>query len=690
MSLIITSNRLTENQGTARGQLGTENPADYKNFFRSPIEIEPDSEIAVESVKVERNGNIQLNDNSYFCHYWGRDEGGGVGSYEDLNQISRNIPLKRGTYNFDSYQEHIQDQMNAQYADPRIYAANTVTWRTNASTGVPEGLNIRILAKGDPLSDVSASLTAQTVYGIQAPNDEDQESDEYSWTPGTGVIAKTGTFQTQFQNACAVVQLKGRPFCLNEGRFDVTVVNASSQRWAVGLSRPQLQYRSQSTWDANLEDMFNLDLNTEQHKRGGLEIIDADGDPFYKGPHETYDYAVIQSEGVAQSEIMVVERAYDPDTGVSRMQELEYWNVTGGLAGLSDRMSYSDFYASFDGVRFEGSGDEIKLYFKQKGKTAYNQVLGSNLEDRPGLSFTPIGDTSYALYPMFNLGNGSMTVTKFESNYTTDVYRYPTFTTTNNIFNTYIPGDDMFSNQAPVMRPGEIGPFRGIPTAPRGLKPSSYSMPAGPDDKGTRELVKDNVVAKIDSSGTKYLWTSDAQDLATYGYVGIADNGVQFDHIFTMNTLNRNSPYNTLMPSQEFPNMSEKLGYFSRSLAIQSSGEGYVTGDGTRDITFRSPSSPALVNKSAFIRLPNLTHKSFNGAQSSISKIVYQVPQFTNDGRQFGPLYFSPGEKTYIALRNPSSILLNDLSVQFVEANEKVVDSFTGSSQVVFHIRKRK
>lgn len=689
MSLIITSNRLTENSGTARGQLGTENPADYKNFFRSPIEIEPDSEIAVESVKVERNGNIQLNDNSYFCHYWGRDEGESVGPYEDLNQISRNIPLKRGTYNFDSYQQHIEDQMDAQYADPRIYGGASVTWRTNASTGIPEGLNIRILAKGSASGqDVSASLTAQTVYGIESPSNacdiESEISDEYSWTPGTGVIAKTGAFQTQFSNASAVAQLKGRPFGLNQGRFDVTVDNASGQRWAVGLSRPQLQYRSQATWDANFDDLFNLDRNTEQHKRGGRNIIDAEGDEFFAGPWETYDYAVIQSEGVGTSEIMVVQRSYDDITGVSRMEELEYWNVPGGLAGLSDRMSYSDFYASFDGIRFEGAGDEVKLYFKDKKKTTYQQVLGSNLQDKPGRSFTPIGDTSYALYPMFNLGSGSMTVTKYESDYNNDIYRYPTFTTTDNIFNIYTPGDDMFSNQAPVMRQGEIGPFRGIPTAPIGLKPSSYSMPSG------RELVNDNVVRKIDSSGTKYLWSDAAQDLATYGYVGLANDGVQFDHILTMNTLSKNNPYNTLMPSQEFPNISEKLGFFSRSLAIQSSDEGYVDVSATRDITFRSPSSPALVNKSAFIRLPNLTHKSFNGAQSSISKIVYQVPQFTNDGRQFGPLYFAPGEKTYIALRNPSSILLNDLSVQFVEANEKVVDSFTGSSQVVFHIRKRK
>ena len=72
MSLILTSSRLSENDGVARGQLGSEQPADYKNFFRSPIEIEADSEIAVQSVKIERVGNVAFNNNSYFCHYWGK------------------------------------------------------------------------------------------------------------------------------------------------------------------------------------------------------------------------------------------------------------------------------------------------------------------------------------------------------------------------------------------------------------------------------------------------------------------------------------------------------------------------------------------------------------------------------------------------------------------------------------------
>jgi len=696
MSLIITSNRLTENsKAFQRGQIGTEDPANYKNFFRSPIEIEPDSEIAVVSTKIERSGNISLNENSYFCHYFGSGEEVNPGNeYPYLTSISRNIGLTAGTYNLDSFPTHIQQRMRAQYAHPAIYGAETVKARTNASSGGAEGLDIKFTSQPSASADdVKADIVATPVFNIDSPSNgcnTHSPSDQGTYTSGTGVVERTGTADTSFDNASCVLMLKNRPFGLSQGKFDVDITNASTSRFAIGLSRPQIQYHGNSVVMGSGDEIYDLDFRTTNKSEQDRFIIDVDGNRDVEGPYEMYDYCVMMTE---DDELLVVERAYDEATGLSIHQELEYWSVPGGVGGAG-RMSRATFLGKYDGFRFEGVGDELYLWFKNKGKGTYAQVVGSNLQNKPGRSFVPIGDTSYALYPMFNLGDGSVEVLKYSSGYSADTYKFPTFLEGgdvpggNDISQLYTPGSDMFSNQAPVIRPGVIGPDRGIPN--RKVSDSSYSVA---DLNNGRSLVAGDVVSKIDRSLVKLRWTDDDQTLATYSYVGViggANHAVNYVHYLTMDVFTEPNPYDTLMRGQKFPNISAKLGFPDRALALQDSGDAYVIGDNTRVVTFRSPAPCERVNKSAFIRIPGLTHKSYNGNQSSMSKIIYQVPQFTNDGRQYGPLFFDAPEKTYVALKNPSTILLNHIEVQFVEADETVIDNFTGSTQVVLHIRRRR
>ena len=63
---------------------------------------------------------------------------------------------------------------------------------------------------------------------------------------------------------------------------------------------------------------------------------------------------------------------------------------------------------------------------------------------------------------------------------------------------------------------------------------------------------------------------------------------------------------------------------------------------------------------------------------------------FSNDGRQYGALHFEPGEKTYVKLHNPAPMLLNQLDIQIVDGEEKELETLTGTTQVVFHIRQAK
>jgi hypothetical protein len=318
---------------------------------------------------------------------------------------------------------------------------------------------------------------------------------------------------------------------------------------------------------------------------------------------------------------------------------------------------------------FQGNGDEIELYFKQNGKTVYDKVISSTFANEAGKCFNPIGSTTYALYPQINIKSGSMTVAKFESSNTIDSYKYPTF-----VDGIYTSGDDAFSNEAMF---------------------GSDKLPWVRVKKDFASNSIDNFVYLCDSSYQKLVHREIETDPAgDYAFVGLnSASGVDYKHLFTMNRFSQGPPTNildTITTAQSFPNMSGRLGFEDRAFAISDSTAGYVSGNDTLEITFTSPNELQKTALASYIRIPNLTHKSFNGGQSGLSKIVYQLPQFSNDGRQYGALHFEPGEKTYVKLYNTTTMILNMLQVQIVDSQEKELDSLTGDTQVVFHIRRSK
>ena len=70
MSLIITSNIGQENNTAASNAF---KPYSYQNRLLNTMKIPPNSEIALQSAKINKNGLFVLDrSNSGFCHYFGR------------------------------------------------------------------------------------------------------------------------------------------------------------------------------------------------------------------------------------------------------------------------------------------------------------------------------------------------------------------------------------------------------------------------------------------------------------------------------------------------------------------------------------------------------------------------------------------------------------------------------------------
>ena len=403
MSLIVATSRLEENNVPQPN----ERPSNFTNFFRSPIEIEPDSEIAVDSVKIQRTGNYTVGDRDFFCHYFGTDPRQLTNGeeYIDLTSISRTISMKRGTYALSGYVRQLTDRLNEQYADPRIFNNASVVVNTpggggggGGGGGEEQGVEISFEDRGianKAGNEVSASLVAQPVFNIANYydyyyNDIFEPSDNFTWTPATGNFVRTGAEGTELEESKCVGILTGRPFGLNRGEFIAETISASAQPYIIGLSRPQIQIESyensQITEDRRIFGINNLDYHTATKSNNETGIMDYLGGETINGPYELYDYAVMLDD---QENIEVVQRVFDELDENSRMQSLHYW-ATGGSA--TSQLTKTTFYASYDGIRFEGFGDEVRLSFKQKGK------------DDSGELGTWQGKRAWPLKPMINWG----------------------------------------------------------------------------------------------------------------------------------------------------------------------------------------------------------------------------------------------------------------------------------------------
>ncbi len=166
---------------------------------------------------------------------------------------------------------------------------------------------------------------------------------------------------------------------------------------------------------------------------------------------------------------------------------------------------------------------------------------------------------------------------------------------------------------------------------------------------------------------------------------GFTSNAIveDYENIFIMGGADRYMPRQ--IQSWQ-PNSTLVLGFNPFSINNDS---GMVHGafDGA---SFQSITRPSMISQqSTFIRVPTLTHETYNFGTGNPSKILFQVPRFDNSGVETGALFFQNPDKTYIDLKNSSELRITDLDVQFVRKNEKFAKDLTGSTEVVFHVRKK-
>ena len=97
-----------------------------------------------------------------------------------------------------------------------------------------------------------------------------------------------------------------------------------------------------------------------------------------------------------------------------------------------------------------------------------------------------------------------------------------------------------------------------------------------------------------------------------------------------------------------------------------------------------------ISSESGFVRVRNLTQDSYNFAKGHSSKILYHIPRFDNAGNDTGALYLEPHERTYLKLNNSAPFNINNIDVDMVDIRDRLIKNLTGQTIVAFHIRPAK
>ncbi len=683
MSLIFTSNTqddykdLDTNGRLLTGRIGIENPADYHNHLTSPLEVKPNSEIAVQSVKIERRQITELNDGAQLLYYFGRPLGSTL-SLDDTTSRPALISIPRGTYDNDELGRELQTQLNTACVSPAVKGNFRVTENLDGTAFA--GFKISASQNAGVFTNKATSIdtgVADFTHAVGTKGPHAETSDNF--TLSGGVFTRLG-------NAGGGTILDGRccgiatdfPLALGDtNSFMVDLRGASisdgeggkhNSSWAIGLTRPTLQLNNDAT---KYKDYGNAPLGFIYENT--------------KLPHY-YDYVVkLDAGSIGEAgQLRVFQGCMEKDDdGVAipdsfKLREITYFGGAGQTGALIGNASINAS-GQYQRLKFSCVGDEITVALKKNDQAGTELVLvDSDTNANASRVFKPISEFTNALYPKMCLAEGSLQITQLDTfSVTKDSYKYPTLTganATNMSGGTYTVGDSPYSNYVSYTK---------LMRTPEGDHSFTGQEPCWMN-RGRGLFIK-----QPDSTGYGQMLPDDPTSAEVITFEGVNVNkGVDFDHTLILE--------DTAPPDSQNPEISN---YFSQmcdsarilgfpNITVLDQTDGTVTND--NKVEWTSTATPSIKVNSAFVRVSNLNHRTYNSCKNSVSKMLYHIPRFTNDGRQFGDLFFEVGEKTYVDLKNTETFTLNQLQVQIVNKNERIVGDLMGDTIVVFHIRQKK
>ncbi len=661
MSLVITSN---VNLADRPMESEIHKPYSYSNRLTDTMKIDKNSEIAVQSVKINKNGLFSLNRlNSTLAVYWGPEITPALQMIDTPDH-----PCITSIQDTDAFAEFNTDELAAginQAISRGIKCPHYITGvaSTTATPTTSIATTIKVGAGGDfagydiaftqnpayhnLLPPLEADFTGQMIEDIDGPQlwtyDPAGPNRFISNNPAASIRGGASALLSDFPVS---LNTKVHPMLGANLSFVCDVAGANggaNSQWCVGLSRySEPQYRE----DSGEFQSYSPPYYDNFWVPGG-----ANGSN-WKMKNQFYDYVMCSmtglrnGHGTANGRWLRIFQAVastnrDPQQHGSKynlvMREIKYWEVAGST--LVDAAGPYDIAgAKAPGGTFVGwsiDNEKVEAWIGAKAGT-YTKIIDLSLGATTKVYCTkPRGTMLNALY-------GKVWVRQ-DAEYVQIIQR---------------------------IKPNSLTSWEyGNPHA---------EWPKQLIDNGTYN----NWGKEVE---TRPILDYNVADFPTkHTYIGTDANDIFVDY----------QPRLILAPATDYDeaftrmcNTQYLLGFLGRSVVDNP----VLSGVNNVIATYSSVVAPKIISpKSLFIKLTNFTHSTANSKRGQKnSKILAHLPRFDNAGNEVGGLYFEPNERVYVALHNPADMYINEFDVEITYDDETLAKCISGKSIVCFHIRPR-
>jgi len=373
MSLIVTSSSKDPNNIRSQG-FGIQSPFSYQNTFRSPLLIKPNSEVAVQSVRFNREG-YSFNHDSYFCIYWGKELPNNESIKADhVTNQPLYVKIEAGSYTNDELRLELETNLSntLKKAYPNIIAVSVVLNEESGFTFTLTQIagNVgSVLPADDKWIPVVSTDTRSARGG-----------------PLSSSFALSGAVTASSQVVTASASLAyaintTAPLSLCGGEFSVDPRNASNGGWKIGLTR-------------NLYDPLEGDGT---YTVSPIGFVHQESDEGAEDNDDFFDFVAVWEPG---EDMKFFHYTSFFGTGLSGVNPNV--NRVGAMVSLIPKNAVANaklVAGAYDRITFKFSNEVITLSVRDASSGTVTEIIGSSTGTDANQLFKPTGLTTQALYP---------------------------------------------------------------------------------------------------------------------------------------------------------------------------------------------------------------------------------------------------------------------------------------------------